>query len=105
LQLQALHIARISTGTTLPSPHPADFMFNIVLALNVHFSIQYILNIQGNGQMNLEIILGTIIIAGGIGFMTYLVYWSRKAINQISEKNLNSAREIKGNFANGRKTS
>jgi len=55
--------------------------------------------------MNLEIILGIIIIVGGIGFMTYLVYWSRKAINQIADKDLNSAREIIGNFANGRKTS
>ena len=55
--------------------------------------------------MNLEMILGIVIIAGGIGFMTYLVCWSRKTIDQIEDKDLNTAREIVGNFANGRKTS
>ena len=52
--------------------------------------------------MNLNMIIGCVIIAVGIGFMTYLVVWSRKTIQKIAEKDLNSAREIIGDFRNGR---
>ena len=52
--------------------------------------------------MDLNAVIGAAVIAAGIGFMTYLVLWSRKTIQKIAEKDLNSAREIIGDFRNGR---
>ena len=52
--------------------------------------------------MNLNVIIGVVVIICGIGFMTYLVVWSRKTIQKITDKDLNSAREIIGDVRNGR---
>jgi hypothetical protein len=52
--------------------------------------------------MNLNTIIGCIVIAAGIGFITYLVVWSRKTIQHIADKDLSSAREIMGAIRNGR---
>ena len=44
--------------------------------------------------MELNAVIGAVVIAGGIGFMTFLVLWSRKTIQKIADKHLHSAREI-----------
>jgi len=40
------------------------------------------------------LIIGTGIMALALGFMLYIIFWSRKTIDHIRKKNLKSAREI-----------
>jgi len=44
--------------------------------------------------MDNDIILGVFIIITGLSLLTYLVFWSQKTIEKISQKNLKSLREI-----------
>ena len=44
--------------------------------------------------MERDIILGMIIIFVGLGFMTYLIWWSRRMVDRIAGKHLSSIREI-----------
>jgi len=41
--------------------------------------------------MELNAVIGAVVIAGGIGFMTYLVLWSHRTIYCIANKHLHSA--------------
>ena len=52
--------------------------------------------------MDRDIILGGIIIFLGLGFITYLTIWSRRTIERIANKKLNSIREIIKELHNGR---
>jgi len=40
------------------------------------------------------LLIGSGIIALALGFMLYIIFWSRKTINFIYKKNLKTAREI-----------
>ena len=44
--------------------------------------------------MNFNIVLGIIIVCMAYGFLVYLILWSRKTIEIISDNKLNSLREI-----------
>jgi hypothetical protein len=46
--------------------------------------------------------LGVTIIAGGVFFLTFVVWWSRRTIEMISKKKLRSIREILNELKNGR---
>ena len=52
--------------------------------------------------MGKDVLFGIIIILGGLGFITYLVLWSRKTIEHIAGKKLTSVREIVKELNNGR---
>ncbi len=52
--------------------------------------------------MNLNIILGIIIIFLAYCFLLYLILWSRRTIDIISERKLNSLREILEELRHGR---
>ncbi len=41
-----------------------------------------------------DVIIGSIVVIVSLGFMTYIVLWSRKTIEKIRRKKLRSAREI-----------
>ncbi len=41
-----------------------------------------------------DLIVGSIVVILSLGFMTYIVFWSRKTIEKIKRKKLHSAREI-----------
>jgi len=41
-----------------------------------------------------DIIIGSIVVIVSLGFITYIVFWSRKTIENIRRKKLHSAREI-----------
>jgi hypothetical protein len=51
--------------------------------------------------MEKNAILGTIIIASALGFITYLTFWSRRTIERIARKNLSSARQIMKDIQDG----
>ncbi|MBT4484600.1 MAG: hypothetical protein HOC71_13095 [Candidatus Latescibacteria bacterium] len=44
--------------------------------------------------MEIDLIVGSIIIVFALGFIMYLTLWSRKTIELIAEKKLHSIREI-----------
>ena len=44
--------------------------------------------------MNKDILIGGILIFVSLGFILYIVLWSRKTIERIKKKKLQSAREI-----------
>lgn len=44
--------------------------------------------------MNTDILIGCIAVAGTVGLLTYLVWWSRRAMDRIAQSDSNSAREI-----------
>ncbi len=44
--------------------------------------------------MSRDVILGVLITFFALGFMTYIVLWSRRIIERIHRKKLSSAREI-----------
>ena len=44
--------------------------------------------------MDLDTILGIILITGAVGLITYLTFWTRSTIDRIAKKNLGSVREI-----------
>jgi len=44
--------------------------------------------------MDKNIIIGSIIVIVSLGFMAYIVLWSRKMLERIKRKKLRSAREI-----------
>lgn len=44
--------------------------------------------------MDMDAVLGIIIIAGAVGLITYLTFWSKCTIERIAKKNLGSVREI-----------
>lgn len=48
-----------------------------------------------------DALLGILIIAFGLGLMTYLILWSRKTIKRIARKQPGSLREIVKEFHNG----
>jgi hypothetical protein len=52
--------------------------------------------------MDFDTTLGVGIIAGGICFLTFVVWWSRRTIEMISKKKLRSIREILNELKNGR---
>lgn len=52
--------------------------------------------------MDRDIILGIIIIVGGLCFISYLIFWSRRTIDRIASKRLSSIREIVKEFHHGR---
>ena len=52
--------------------------------------------------MDKDIIIGIIIIAGAIGLITYLTFWSKRTIERIDKKKLKTAREILKDLQNGR---
>jgi len=41
-----------------------------------------------------DVIIGSIVVIVSLGFITYIVFWSRKSIEKIKRKKLHSAREI-----------
>jgi uncharacterized Rossmann fold enzyme len=41
-----------------------------------------------------NVIIGSIVVIVSLGFMIYIVFWSRKTIENIRRKKLRSAREI-----------
>jgi len=49
-----------------------------------------------------DLIIGSIVVILSLGFITYIVLWSRKRIELIRKKKLRSAREII-NEMNGRR--
>ena len=44
--------------------------------------------------MEIDAVLGIIITALALGFITYLTFWSKVTIERIDKKNLGSVREI-----------
>jgi len=40
------------------------------------------------------LLIGSAVIAFALGFMLYIIFWSRKAIDYIHKNDLKSAREI-----------
>ena len=52
--------------------------------------------------MDVNGIVGWIIIAIALIFITYLVIWSRKTIERIADKKFRSIREIVKDLQNGR---
>ena len=52
--------------------------------------------------MDYDIILGMIIIGGGLCFMSYLIFWSRRTIERIARKQPGSIRQILQEFHHGR---
>jgi len=52
--------------------------------------------------MDADGIAGWIIIAAALGFITYLVVWSRSMIERIADKKLHSIRKIMKDLHNGR---
>jgi hypothetical protein len=44
--------------------------------------------------MDTETIVGCVVIVASLGLLTYLVLWSRRAINRIARSRSRSAREI-----------
>lgn len=52
--------------------------------------------------MDKDTILGIFIIAFGLGFMTYLLIWSRRTIGRIAKKNSGSIREILKDLEHGK---
>ena len=44
--------------------------------------------------MDRDILIGCLIIAGALGSLTYLLLWSLRTINRISENGYRSMREI-----------
>ena len=52
--------------------------------------------------MDADGIAGCIIIAAALGFITYLVVWSRSMIERIADKKLHSIRKIMKDLHNGR---
>ena len=53
-------------------------------------------------SMDRDIILGIIVIVGGLCFISYLNFWSRRTIDRIARKRLSSIREIIKEFRHGR---
>jgi len=45
-------------------------------------------------MMDTDVVIGSIAIVVSLGFITYLVLWSRRVINRIARKGLRSARDI-----------
>lgn len=41
-----------------------------------------------------DVIIGSIVVIVSLGFITCMVFWSRKTIEKIKRKKLRSAREI-----------
>ena len=52
--------------------------------------------------MTRDILLGIVIIVTGLGFMTYLILWSRNAIRRIANTPSGSLREIMKELYHGR---
>ena len=52
--------------------------------------------------MDINIIIGIIILSLSFGFLVYLVLWSRKIIEEIAELKVESFREIISELQNGR---
>ncbi len=44
--------------------------------------------------MDTDAIVGWIVVAGALGLLAYLVFWSRRRIDRISRKGFASARQI-----------
>jgi hypothetical protein len=44
--------------------------------------------------MNKDILIGSVLIFLSLGFILYIVLWSRRTIERIKKKKLQSAREI-----------
>jgi len=51
--------------------------------------------------MERDAVIGWILIGGALAFITYITFWSRRTIDQISRKNHRSAREILKDIKNG----
>jgi Trk-type K+ transport system membrane component len=52
--------------------------------------------------MNNDSLIGILIIVCGLGFMTYLILWSRKTMQRIARKQLHSLRDILKELHHGR---
>ena len=52
--------------------------------------------------MDVDIIMGLLIISLALIFITYIVFWSRRTIDLIADKKLRSVREIIKELHNGR---
>ena len=44
--------------------------------------------------MDKDIVIGCLLVAGALGLVTYLVLWSRRAIDRIAANDRRSTREI-----------
>lgn len=53
------------------------------------------------GNMDLDLILGCVVAAAALGFLTVLVLWSRRSIDRIAEKGYKSFREIMKGLRDG----
>jgi hypothetical protein len=51
--------------------------------------------------VNFDIVLGLLLTALALGFITVLVLWSRRTIERIADTRLSSAREIVRELSNG----
>jgi len=49
-----------------------------------------------------DALIGCVIIAGSLAVLTYLVLWSRRAIDRIADSSSSSAREIVKELSRGR---
>ena len=52
--------------------------------------------------MEINAIIGLIVLIGSVSAMTILTFWSRKRIDKIAEKKSASAREIMQEMKNGK---
>jgi hypothetical protein len=52
--------------------------------------------------LDLDAVLGIVLVAAGVLFLSYVVFWSRRTINIIAKKRLRSIREILNELKNGR---
>lgn len=59
--------------------------------IHAHFGLEFLVLIVID--MNITIV-GCLIVGAALGLSTFLVLWSRRTIERIAKKGLNSAREI-----------
>lgn len=52
--------------------------------------------------MTRDMIVGTVLIVGGLGCMTYLILWSRNTIRRIAKMQSGTLREIMKELHHGR---
>ena len=52
--------------------------------------------------MDTDTLIGCIAVAGAVGLVTYLVLWSRRAIDRIAQSDSSTAREIVKELRGGR---
>jgi hypothetical protein len=51
--------------------------------------------------MDRDTLIGCILVAGALGCLTYLLFWSRRTINRIARHGYRSAREIRRELHDG----